>query len=51
MQITIAQDIQNDAPDWLLDPAIAATAACWHTGTKTGTIGVGLMCHLLKSPA
>ena len=37
----IPQDIQTDAPDWLL-----TIAACWHTSTGTGTISTGLLCYL-----
>ena len=44
----IDQDIQTDAPDWLL--TIAAAAACWHTGPRTETISTNLMCYLLISP-
>ena len=34
------QNIQTDAPDWLLPFAAAAT--CWHTGTATGTVSTSL---------
>ena len=46
-QLDIIQDIQTDAPDRLM---IVAAAACWHTGTRTGTFSTGLMWYLLTSP-
>ena len=45
---SIGQDIQTDASDWLL--TIAGANSCWHTDTRTATIGTGLMCYLLMSP-
>ena len=48
LQLNISQDIQIDAPNWLL--TIAAAGACWHTSTRSGTINTCLMCYLLMSP-
>ena len=44
----IAQDVQPDAPDWLL--IIAVDAAYGHAGNGTGNISTGLMWYKLMSP-
>ena len=47
-QLGIAQDVQSDAPDWLL--IIAPDPAYGHGGSGTGSISTGLMWYLLMSP-